>query len=42
MQASVKNNCENIVPHLLAAHGLTGCDTAVAKLHGEVERRAHS
>ena len=32
IQASVKN-CENIVPHLLAAHGLTGCDT-VAKLHG--------
>ena len=27
IQASVKN-CENIVPHLLAAHGLTGCDTA--------------
>ena len=32
IQASVKN-CENVVPHLLAAHGLTGCDT-VAKLHG--------
>jgi len=32
IQASVKN-CENIDPHLLAAHGLTGCDT-VAKLHG--------
>ena len=32
MQASVKN-CENIDQHLLAAHGLTGCDT-VAKLHG--------
>ena len=32
MQASVKNS-ENIVLHLLAAHGLTGCDI-VAKLHG--------
>lgn len=32
IQATVKKN-EDLVPHLLAAHGLTGCDT-VAKLHG--------
>ena len=32
IQASV-NKSKDIVPHLLAAHGLTGCDT-VAKLHG--------
>ena len=32
IQASVKKS-KDIVPHLLAAHGLTGCDT-VAKLHG--------
>jgi len=31
IQASAKNTA-NIVPHLLAVHGLTGCDT-VAKLH---------
>ena len=32
IQAAVKKN-KDIVPYLLAAHGLTGCDT-VAKLHG--------
>ena len=32
IKATVQN-CKTIVPYLLAAHGLTGCDT-VAKLHG--------
>ena len=32
IQASVKRN-RDIVPHVLFAHRLTGCDT-VAKLHG--------
>ena len=32
IQATVKQNAD-IIPNLLAAHGLTGCDT-VAKLHG--------